>query len=122
MITPLKLLIVDDHPDIREMLATSFKWRGHLVDVAGSIADALALPSEKTFDLVISDWSLPDGTGGDLLKQLQARRPIKGIVLSAYTQGQIGEKSRAAGFSRVIDKFSNLETIVDAVEAVAAGQ
>ena len=115
----LKLLVVDDHPDIREMLLMVFKWRGHTVEAAESVAAALALAAKQPFDLVVADWSLPDGTGADLMRQLKARYQMKGIVLSAYPPEQIAAQSREAGFSRIVDKVMHMDLIVKHVEEVA---
>jgi len=58
----MNCLLVDDEPGIREGLATLLRRKGHEVQTAGDCAAALAQLAERTFDLVITDWRLPDGT------------------------------------------------------------
>ncbi len=121
-VVPLKLLVVDDHRDIREMLVMAFQWRGHAVVAAESVASALEAAGREPFDVVVSDWSLPDGTGADLMRQLKARHGLKGVVLSAYTAQQIGSEWRTAGFTRVVAKHADLENIAKAVEEVGGAE
>jgi CheY-like chemotaxis protein len=113
----LNLLIVDDHRDIREMLVMAFEFRGHRVVAAESVAAAVAAAGKEQFDVVVSDWSLPDGTGADLMLHLR-RQGLKGVVLSAYSAQQIGSEWRTAGFERVVAKYADLESIAGAVEEV----
>ena len=58
----MNCLLVDDEPGIREGLAALLRRKGHEVHTAGDCAAAAARLAERTFDLVITDWRLPDGT------------------------------------------------------------
>ncbi len=62
----MKFLLVDDEPGIREGLAALLRLRGHEVRTAGDCAAAIALLQGHDFDLVLTDWRLPDGTGARL--------------------------------------------------------
>ncbi|MDP3286285.1 MAG: sigma-54 dependent transcriptional regulator, partial [Desulfobacterales bacterium] len=64
------ILIVDDELDIRDLLEGEFSDLGHEIETAGSVKDALALGSAKTFDVVFLDVRLPDGSGLEALKEL----------------------------------------------------
>ncbi|MBP8300888.1 MAG: response regulator [Planctomycetes bacterium] len=55
-------LLVDDEPGIREGLAALLRRKGHEIHTAGDCAAASARLAERSFDLVITDWRLPDGT------------------------------------------------------------
>ena len=57
----MKCLLVDDEPGIREGLAMLLRRKGHDVRTAGDCAAAAAALAESAFDLVITDWRLPDG-------------------------------------------------------------
>lgn len=58
----MNCLLVDDEPGIREGLAALLRRKGHEVHTAGDCAAAAARLAERRFDLVITDWRLPDGT------------------------------------------------------------
>jgi len=64
------VLVVDDDPVSRMMLAHVVRRAGHHVDEAESVATALPLLETRRFDLVISDYMMPGGTGLDLLDAL----------------------------------------------------
>lgn len=57
----MKCLLVDDEPGIREGLAALLRRKGHDVRTAGDCATAAAALGEQSFDVVITDWRLPDG-------------------------------------------------------------
>lgn len=62
----MRCLLVDDEAGIREGLAALLRLRGHEVHTAADCAAALALLSMREFDVVLTDWRLPDGTGATL--------------------------------------------------------
>ena len=61
------VLLVDDHLDTCLGMSRLLKRRGYKVAVAHSVTEALATANGETFDLLISDIGLPDGTGFDLM-------------------------------------------------------
>lgn len=69
-----QILIVEDDPEIREMLALLLLRDGHQVQQASSAEDAARLLSAKQFDLMIVDWMLPGVSGAELIKQ--ARKQV----------------------------------------------
>ncbi|MEO8275197.1 MAG: sigma-54 dependent transcriptional regulator [Thermoanaerobaculia bacterium] len=80
-----RLLIVEDEPDQRRLLASLLAAEGYAVAQAGSLADALRELGRAPIDLVISDWRLPDGDGGELLARARAHSADVGFVLvTAY--------------------------------------
>jgi CheY-like chemotaxis protein len=52
----------------------------------------------QSFDLLISDIGLPDGTGFDLMKEMKERYDIRGIALTGYGMEEDIERSQNAGF------------------------
>ena len=96
----LHILVVENHPDMRLGLEVFLKLLGHRVRFAHDAAAALALASEETFDLLLSDISLPDGDGWQLLRQLEAagHRPARAVAMSGLGSATDLAKSRAAGF------------------------
>ena len=70
-----RALIVDDEPDIRELLGITLGRMGVQVSPAATIAEALALLREQNFDLCLTDMRLPDGNGLDLVADIARRHP-----------------------------------------------
>ena len=76
----LCVLVVDDLPQARKVLKSLLSKLGITeVSEAEGVQKALALVKEKTFDLVIADLNLKDGSGLSLIEQLQATEETKGI-------------------------------------------
>jgi two-component system CheB/CheR fusion protein len=91
------LLLVEDHADSAAVLARIMRRRGYEVDVVADLKSARAALEERSYDVVLSDLSLPDGSGAELQEVLGPRK-IPGIVLSGHGSPDAIERSRAAGF------------------------
>jgi two-component system response regulator PilR (NtrC family) len=80
-----RVLIVDDEPDLVELVALTLARMGLQSAVAGSLREAQRLVLAEPFDLVLCDMRLPDGDGLDLLEWLQARKPgLPCAVITAH--------------------------------------
>lgn len=66
----MRLLVVEDEPDLAEALARGLRRDGHAVDVALTAADADFKLRTAGYDLVCLDWNLPDGSGLELCRGL----------------------------------------------------
>ncbi|MCU0974315.1 MAG: response regulator, partial [Burkholderiales bacterium] len=71
---PSRALIVDDEPDIRELLAITLGRMQLEVTTAGDFASAVKQLGSQRFDLVLTDMRLPDGDGLDLVEWIQSHR------------------------------------------------
>ena len=112
---PLKILVVEDHDDTSRVMARLLQGFGHEVRTARGLNTALAAANDEPFDLLISDIGLPDGTGVELMRQLQAIRPVKGIALSGFDSQEDVREARAAGFAAHITKpidFARLQQLI----------
>jgi PAS domain S-box-containing protein len=113
---PLRVLLVEDDPDTLEV--TSMLLRGQHYDVATAetVSQALYQVREHEFDLLISDIALPDGSGLDLMRELQQqRKTIKGIALSGFGTQEDVRRAKMAGFTAHLTKpvsFPRLETLI----------
>jgi CheY-like chemotaxis protein len=94
----LRILIVEDHVDTAYGLKMYFTNRGHDVQVALDLKSARAAAAHHAFDILLSDIALPDGTGWDLLRELNAGGPVRAIALSGYNSEEDIARSEAAGF------------------------
>ncbi|WP_170367114.1 phosphate regulon transcriptional regulator PhoB [Ruegeria arenilitoris] len=89
------ILIVDDEPALREVLAYNMQSAGYKVVQAASGEEALVLVQEVAPDLIVLDWMMPNLSGIELCRQLKARpqtRAIPIIMLSARSDE--GDKVR----------------------------
>ncbi len=96
--------------------------RGHLVAAAHNVRSAMETAARNSFDLLISDIALPDGTGTELMTYLHAISRIPGIAISGFGMNGDIEKSIDAGFAEHLIKpvkMENLEAAIDRVMATA---
>jgi two-component system, NtrC family, response regulator PilR len=78
-------LIVDDEPDIRELLELTLDRMGIQTHSAENIEDAKELLQQKSFDLCLTDMRLPDGNGLDLVEYVQKLpNPLPVAVITAH--------------------------------------
>lgn len=70
----VRLLIVEDEPDLADAIARGLRRDGHAVDVALTATDADLKLRSAGYDLAVLDWNLPDGSGLDLCRDLVAGR------------------------------------------------
>ena len=79
------LLVVDDEPNIREVLRIVLEAEGYDVREAETYAKGMQLLGKSTFDLVICDIVLPDGNGLDLVRSYHSGHPdTKFVVITAH--------------------------------------
>ena len=120
-----RILIVDDHPLMREALATRVATEGDL-EVCGQAADvseALQQVAATDPDLVIADLSLKSGNGFDLIKQIKARSGhVKILIHSMYEESRCAEPALRSGAMGFISKLEAPRKIIEAVRQVLAGR
>lgn len=80
---PIKVLVVDDEPGIRQMLEILFKREGYEVVTAAGCRQALhaIAQSPRPFPIVLTDLSMPDGSGLDVLAAAKTRNPSTEVIL-----------------------------------------
>jgi CheY-like chemotaxis protein len=74
---PRRILLVEDNPDIREMIATALRGQGHRVDHGALPEEGLALLRKGRYDLVISHYNLPGKTAAVMLQEAGAEGLLK---------------------------------------------
>jgi CheY-like chemotaxis protein len=119
--SPLRLIVVEDHANTAEGLKKFLKAVGYEVFVATDMTSALWLATSVQFDLLLSDLGLPDGTGWDLLKQLNAdqRNNIRAIAFSAHNSPEDLKQSAEAGFVEHLPKPLSPTKLCAAIQRVA---
>jgi PAS domain S-box-containing protein len=120
----LKILVVDDEEDTRELLQTSLNECGAQVTVAGSTAEAFDAMRASVPDVLISDIGMPDQDGYDLMRQLRAL-PIESggkvpaIALTAYARVEDRLQALRAGYQMHVPKPVELAELVAVVVSLA---
>ncbi|HEX8310683.1 MAG TPA: ATP-binding protein, partial [Chthoniobacteraceae bacterium] len=117
-----RVLLAEDHHDTREAMSRLLTRWGYRVEAAETVAEALQKAREMEFDILVSDLGLPDGTGLELLQQLQAIRPLPGIAISGFGMEEDVCRSREAGFVEHLIKPVAAQKLRAAMEAVLANR
>jgi DNA-binding NarL/FixJ family response regulator len=121
---PTRLLIVDDHPLVREGLKARLSSLPgiEVVGEAGDAQEASAQVAALRPDLVLMDVGMKDVNGIDLTRQLLAEQPqLLVLVLSMYDNPEYVNRAMQAGARGYVLKDAPASDIVDAIAAVAAG-
>ena len=116
---PIRILLVDDHEDTLKAMTRLLRKLNHRVVPAGTLKAALTAAKSDDFDLLISDVGLPDGTGLDLMRQLCAERPIRGIALTGYGTDDDHRQTLQAGFAAHLTKPIDMNRLSNAINAIA---
>jgi two-component system cell cycle response regulator len=114
----LKLLVIEDDVDQRDLIRESLlaAFGGATVATAGSRREALA-HDVKAFDLILSDYNLPDATGIEVLAELRARCATPVIMVTGENVGQIAVDAIRRGATDYVVKIGDyLQTIPLVVE------
>ena len=77
----MRILIVEDEEDLRDLIRKHLIGKGYKVDSAGTLGDGRKLLSKQDYALVILDLLLPDGNGMDLLKEIKESSPLTEVIL-----------------------------------------
>lgn len=84
----MRILYVEDNPELRETIGMLMEGDGQTVTSCATAEEALELDAQQTFDLLVSDVSLPGISGTDLARKLLADDPERWVVLcSGYELG-----------------------------------
>ena len=111
----LHVLVVEDHTDTRHTIAYLLRHFGYQISEAQSVAAALDACSAQTFDAVVSDICLPDGSGYDLIAQAKSQQALTAIALTGLGKDEDVRRSKEAGFDYHLTKpvdFAELRTIL----------
>jgi two-component system, chemotaxis family, CheB/CheR fusion protein len=105
----VRLLVVEDDPDSREMLVAVFERSGAFVTTAASAAEATEALRRATPDLLVCDIGLPDEDGLELIRRVRALESEKGrripaLALTAYAGPAHRERALSAGFDKQVSK------------------
>jgi DNA-binding NarL/FixJ family response regulator len=123
--TVARILVVDDHPMIREGLVRLIGRQSDLTccGEAGTVAETLSGVAAQKPDLVILDLRLKGGDGLELIKSLKSQYPdLRILILSQYEAPLYAERALRAGALGYVVKEQAAEEVLTAVRTVLAGQ
>ena len=120
-----RVLIVDDHPAVREALALRIDRQADL-EVCGEAADlseALRLIAETRPDVAVIDITLKTANGIDLIKRIRDRNDhVRILVWSMHSEALYAERALRAGALGYVNKDQATERIVEAIRRVLQGK
>jgi len=121
----IKILLVDDHPLVREGLANLIGQQPdfEICGEAGNEPHALELTGTVQPDVAIVDITLENGSGLELVRSIKAVHPaVKTLVLSMHDEALYAERALKAGARGYIMKREAAKKIIEGIRAVLAGQ
>lgn len=120
----MRLLLVDDHPLIREGLtrALQAEFPGSSCVAAATVAEALALVQTEAFQTIILDLSLPGRDGLELLREIKDRSPLSRVLIhTMHPEEQFGVRALRSGADGYITKDRPVEELLAAVRRLNSG-
>jgi signal transduction histidine kinase len=115
----VRILLAEDHDDTRHAVTRLLQRWGYEVEAARSVTEALEKARGAKFDLLVSDLGLPDGSGTELMQQVQQIQPIRGIAISGFGMEEDLRRSHEAGFAEHLTKPVAAQKLRAALEALA---
>jgi DNA-binding NarL/FixJ family response regulator len=121
----VRILVVDDHPVVRQGLVISLS-RTQDLSVCGEAAnlpEAMAFIRKEEPSIVLSDLDLEGASGIDLIKQIREERPaLPVLILSMHDEDIYAERVLRAGARGYLMKSEDPEKVVAGIRAVLAGE
>jgi len=125
-LTGLRVLLVEDEPDARELLSMTLRVSGASVYAVESAREALMNLTSFEPDVLLSDIGLPVESGYDLIRQVRALptnlKKIPAIALTAFASDKDRQRALAAGFQVHLAKPVEPQALVEAIEKLVNGK
>jgi len=114
-----RALIVDDAPDVAEMIAMLLQHTGYSVATAFSATDALATAQSARFDIVVSDIGMPGMNGYELaeaLRRLPDYEAVPLVAVTGFTMYDDRDRALSSGFDAFLSKPINPTTLLELID------
>jgi two-component system, OmpR family, response regulator len=117
--TPLRVLVVDDEPNIAELLRMALRYEGWDVEVAHTGSQAVSTSRKQGPDAVVLDMMLPDFDGMEVLRRLRTEQPdVPVLFLTARDAVEDRVAGLTAGGDDYVTKPFSLEEVVARLRAL----
>jgi len=113
VLEPLRILAVEDEPEVLDLVRAMLTHAGHAVVGAASGREALALFAQDSVDLVITDLGMSGMTGLALAEQLKAQRPVPIVLMTGWAEDL--DDAATAGVDVVLAKPFTREKLFEAI-------
>ena len=123
VLSGVRVLVVDDDPDARELFAYLLTTNGALVHEADSAAAALEVFGRERFDVLTIDGGMPDQTGWNLIEIIRRLPPEQGghvpaVAITSFAYPEDVARSLAAGFQVHLSKPVEIEELIATIAAL----
>ncbi|MGI8917721.1 MAG: hybrid sensor histidine kinase/response regulator [Pyrinomonadaceae bacterium] len=122
-LTGMRILVVDDSADTVDMLRTLLEMDGAMVSTAGGGPEALEILERESFDVILSDISMPGMDGFELLSRLRklpSGRDVPVLALTGFGRAEDVERAKSVGFFSHITKPVDVGAIVAMLQKLPA--
>jgi len=115
MNTNVKILVVDDDPNLRKTLADILRIKGYEVVIAGTGAEAIAAATREVINLALIDLMLPDMHGLEVMERIKAIAPLtEAIILTGHASMETAiEATRKGAFSYLLKPYQMEELLLN---------
>ena len=124
MTQAIRILLVDDHPLVRDGVSMRLQATEHLrvAGEAASLAEALALAGPLAPDIVLTDIRMPGASGIDLAARFREQHPlVRVLVLSMHEDPEYVRRAVALGARGYVLKDAPAQQLIEAIETVHRG-
>jgi len=126
---PIRILVVDDQRDARDLIAATLNQAGADVSAVASAAQARALldgPADRRLDVLIADIGMPEAAGYELVAHVRTSEAdgvrMPALAVTAYARDEDRRRALAAGFDVHLPKPVSPEALIAAVQRLIAGE
>jgi GAF domain-containing protein len=118
------ILVVDDEPQVRDLVATVLRHEGYLVETAESGRQALIMLADNSFDLIVTDLMMSEVSGFDVLAEVKVRWPATEVILitAHATLGSAVDALRHGAYDYLSKPFSSHDLLLSIRRASAYHQ
>jgi signal transduction histidine kinase len=127
LLAGLRVLVLDDEADTRELLTTALEQHGARVAAVATVPEILAALDRESFDVLVSDIGLPGEDGYSMIRKVRARGAERGgnlpaAALTAYARSEDRVRALSAGFQMHLSKPIDPAELVATIAALAGRQ
>jgi CheY-like chemotaxis protein len=114
----IRVLLVDDEPDYRDLMTFWLKSKGYSVLIASNGEDAVRLCREQSPHIMLLDLNMPSMSGAEVLRRVREfNKDIPAIIISAYVEDRKAKEAASYGVSGIFYKGKDFQEGLSLLEA-----